>query len=75
MNCALKRTSKPTIAWTRALRIASRTVFASFQLSAIGFSMIRCLPARAAAIACSACSECGVQMSMTSMSGSASIAS
>ena len=37
----------------------------------IGFSMIRCLPACAAAIACAACRLLRLQMSITSMSGRA----
>jgi hypothetical protein len=73
VKCALKRHSKQTPACTPFSRIAARTRSQSASESAIGFSIKRCFFARAAAIACSACKGCGVQMSMTSISGSASI--
>jgi hypothetical protein len=57
--------------WTRSVPFtASYIARASSPVRARGFSQRMCLPARAAAIAISACRSLGVAMSTMSMSGS-----
>ena len=67
----MKRTSKQTEVRVLFFFTACSILFESAWLRAIGFSMITALPASEAAMVCSGCRKCGVQMSTMSTAGSA----
>jgi hypothetical protein len=75
MNPGMKRLWKLMPSFTPAALHASIIRCASSTVVAIGLSQNTCLPARAAAIACSACCEFGVWIATAVTSGFASSSS
>ena len=75
MKHGMKRLWKLTPSLTPAFSHSRTMRSASAAFVAIGLSQNTCLPARAAAIACSACCEFGVWIATTVTSGLRSISS